>query len=236
MRKFIRKIIGTNNLQKNLQTIINAQLFQGTIENSEWLKNKSFTPGGWAMDNAGLTTLFHILNHIKPENILEFGLGQSSKIVHQYANFYENTKAITIEHDSEWIDFFCNGLPKNFRTNIKQIDKEMVKYNGFDTLSYRDIAETVANEKYDLIIVDGPFGSKNYSRSQIIKIAKNNLRKNFCIFMDDSERIGEQETIKEICKVLEEQKIEFLIKEYVGEKNRHTIICSKDMKFLTSLR
>jgi hypothetical protein len=78
--KFVRRLAGTSgldDLHDKIQTLVNAQFFRGTIEDCEWLKYRSFSPGGWAMDNAALYTLFRILNDVKPKNILEFGLGQS---------------------------------------------------------------------------------------------------------------------------------------------------------------
>jgi hypothetical protein len=89
--------------------------------------------------------------------------------------------------------------------------------------------------EYDLIIVDGPFGSEHYSRSQIINFVKGSLSKQFCIFMDDAERKGEKETITMVCKTLNDRKIRYLLKNYIGEKNHHVIICSNDLTFLTSL-
>lgn len=203
--KFVRRLAGTSgldDLHDKIQTLVNAQFFRGTIEDCEWLKYISFAPGGWAMDNAALYTLFRILNDVKPKNILEFGLGQSSKMVHQYAEFSGNVKALTIEHDKDWINFFCSGIPKDMKMNIKQLEKEVVKFNDFETLSYKDISEITRLEIYDLVIVDGPFGSDHYSRSQSIEIVKNNLSKRFCIFFDDSEREGEKETINTVCKIL----------------------------------
>jgi hypothetical protein len=230
------KLVDDIGIAKDLQKLMNAQLFRGIIEDCEWLKYKSFAPGGWAMDNAALYTIFRILNDVKPNNILEFGLGQSSKMVHQYATFSQNTTALTIEHDHDWIKFFCSGIPKYINVNIKQFDKQIVKYNGFETLSYKNIEGIFIEKEYDFIIVDGPFGSEHFSRSQIIDIVKNGLPKQFCIFLDDSERNGESETIEAICKILNDSGILFLKADYVGEKNQHTIICSEDLKFLTSLK
>jgi hypothetical protein len=227
--KLIRKIIGTGE-------IIDAQLFRGVIEDCEWIKHKSFAPGGWAMDNAALYTLFRILNDVRPKNVLEFGLGQSSKMVHQYATFIEDTKALTIEHDDEWINFCCKSIQKDINMNIQHIDEEIVVYNGVETLSYKNIDEITNVGGYDLIIVDGPFGSPRYSRSQIINIVSGNLPKQFCILMDDSNRKGEKETIKAICKIFEDKKTNYFIKEYASGKKSHTVICSDDLKFLKTLR
>jgi hypothetical protein len=231
----MRKILGIESLDKKIQTVVNAQFFEGTIKDCNWLKYKSFSPGNWAMDNAALYTLFRVLNNMKPKNILEFGLGQSSKLVHQYAAFFEDTKAETIEHNNDWIGFFCNDFPEDIKINVKQIDEEIINFNGYETLSYKNI-DNIIKGRYDLIIVDGPFGRKHYSRSQSIGVIKDNLEERFCIFFDDSERTGEKETIHMICKILKDKKIKYMTKDYIGEGNQHTIICSEDLKFLTSLR
>jgi hypothetical protein len=54
--------------------------------------------------------------------------------------------------------------------------------------------------------------------------------------MDDTEREGEKETLGMLCKLLQDMNIRFLRKNYIGEKNSHTIICSDNFKFLLSLR
>jgi hypothetical protein len=226
------------NINKNIQTLVNAQLFAGAIKDCNWLKYKSFSPGGWAMDNAALYTLFRIFNKMKPKNILEFGLGESSKLVHQYATFFEDIKAETIENDNDWINFFRNDFPEDIEIHVKQFDKEIVNFNGYETFSYKNIDEIIMGGAgwHDLIIVDGPLGSKHYSRSQSVGVVKNNLGERFCIFFDDSQRIGEKETIHIICNILDDKKIKYYTKNYIGEEKQHTIICTADLKFLTSLR
>ena len=83
-----------------------ANLFRDTIQDSEWLRYKNFSPGGWAVDYGVLYTLYRVLNDMKPKNIIEFGLGQSSKMFHQYGAYYRDTKIITCEHNNDWISFF----------------------------------------------------------------------------------------------------------------------------------
>jgi hypothetical protein len=206
----------------------NKKLLKEAIENCDWLKYKSFKPGFWAMDDAALYTLLSILERVKPKNILEFGMGQSSKMVHQYARFSENVTAVTIEDNYEFAEDFCKNMPEDLKINAKYFDTEIVKVNGFKTLTYKNIDDIWGKGGYDLIIVDGPFGSKHYSRSQIIDIVKYGLPEQFCIFMDDTERNGEKETVKEICRELREKGIKHLIKENRGLRKRHTTICSAD--------
>ena len=66
-----------------LEEIHKAEIFSSTIADSEWLKFKSFSPGGWAADYGLLYTLYRVLNGMRPQNVLEFGLGQSSKMIHR---------------------------------------------------------------------------------------------------------------------------------------------------------
>lgn len=213
--------------------ILKGLIFNNTITDSEWLQYKSFSPGAWAADYGLLYTLYRVLNGMKPQSIIEFGLGQSSKMIHQYAKHY-GAKAITCEHDSKWIDFFRNECNEKYLVNIKSLELETINYKGYETLTYKNILQEFENDKFELILVDGPFGSDHYSRPQIVDLAKNNLHSRFCIIIDDCERQGEQETTKEVLEVLKEQGVECCFTTYSASK-RHTLICSSDLKFLTSL-
>lgn len=248
IKRFIRKQLGINQLIENQNQIkkelnsisrkedelLKAMIFNNTIANSKWMKFKSFSPGGWAVDYAFLYTLYRVLNDVHPKSILEFGLGQSSKLIHQYADFYEDVHAITCEHDPEWISFFKRSIYEEYKISIQNIELEQVNYNSEVTLSYKDINIVFEDKKFDLIVVDAPFGSPRYSRSQILDLAKNNLADSFCIIIDDYDRVGEQETAKELMNLLDKAEIKYESKVYSGSK-QHILICDYSSKFLTSL-
>lgn len=247
MRKFwhfilehllINKILENQEKFFRLQTvllteILYAQRFNNTIMDSHWLKYRNFSPGGWAVDYGLLYSLYKVLNDIKPKHILEFGLGQSSKMIHQYANYYQ-VGAITCEHDDQWISSFNEGRDGDYNITIQKMELETIMYKGMETLTYKDIDIIVDEKKFDFILVDGPRGSKHFSRSQIVDIVRNNLLPSFCIIIDDAERVGEQETIQEVISVLESSGIQYCRREYSASK-KHMLICSPDYKFLTSL-
>lgn len=230
----IRAILESQNLQNRMaQESLAAITFSNTIQNSEWLKYKSFYPGRWAVEYTFLLTLFRIFEHHKFTNLLEFGLGQTSRMVHQYAGFY-NVPAITVEHDDEWIEFTRKDTHNAYPINVKILPLEMVDYNGYKTRTYQGVKAAFENQKFDFILVDGPFGSEHYSRSQIIQLAENNLAETFCIIIDDCNRIGEQETVAEVENVLKSNSIKYAINKYYGLSD-YVVICSENLKFLTSL-
>lgn len=216
------------------QETLKANLFRDTIQDSEWLRYKSFSPGGWAVDYGVLYTLFRVLNDMKPKNIIEFGLGQSSRLLHQYGAYYKNVKVVTCEHSFEWIDFFKAEINDKYPIDINLLGLENRNYNGVETLVYKGLADACKGEKYDMIMVDGPYGSDRYSRSQLIDLVQENLAERFCIIMDDYGRSGEQETVEEVMKVLDEKQSPYLRAVYESSK-QHCLICSKDLGFLTTL-
>ena len=86
-----------------------AQIYNSTIQNSNWLEDKSVSPGRWAVGYNYLYVLYRILDDIRPSHILELGLGQSTKIIGQYAAFCglpEQIEHVVVEHDDEWKQFF----------------------------------------------------------------------------------------------------------------------------------
>lgn len=220
-------------LKSTQHEILKGMIFNNTISDSEWLKYKSFSPGEWAADYGLLYTLYRVLNGMKPKNILEFGLGQSSKMLHQYRIFY-NTNVLTCEHDENWIDFFMKEKIGQYDLNIKKMELETISYKGYETLTYKNCVQELGGAKFDLIIVDGPFGRPHYSRPQIIEVIKNNLSESFCIVIDDTHRSGESETAIEVQTVMESMGKKYISHTYSSSK-KHTLICSEDLYFLTSL-
>jgi 16S rRNA G966 N2-methylase RsmD len=223
----------TDFITKQQQELLMTQKYHDTIANYEWLKYKGISPGGWAVDYAFCYTLARTLNAMHPQSILECGLGQSSRIIHQYAAFY-HVNAITCEHDQTWIDFIKKEFGNNYPLKIWKTELEEIEFKGQKTLTYHNIQEIFKGKRFELILIDGPFGSPHYSRSQAIELCKNNLSDRFCVIIDDTERDGEKETIDEIKKVLTEKSVDFATTVYSSTKS-HTLLCSKDLFFLTSL-
>lgn len=244
----VRKLLGTDKLlilqhrtnneiaQQNrlITEIYYANLFNSVISGSRWLKDQSFAPGRWAVDFAFLYTLFRILNEVKPKKIVEFGLGQTTRMISQYCDF-SSAKAYTFEDNLNWVNFFLQSFTLSEKCELCLADLYESNYNGYDVINFKcDIAEKTGKD-IELILLDGPQGSPRYSRIQILTLLPDHIKQeNFCILIDDYQRIGEQDTAKEVIDLLKERNIKYLTKNYKGQKE-HLIICSQNNNFLTSI-
>lgn len=107
-----------------------AAIFNNTIYNSSWLKDRSFSPGRWAVGYQFLYVMYRILNEVKPKSILELGLGQSTRMIAQYVRASSDVNHYVVEHDPGWIEFFSNNFAVPESTTIVQLPWDFRPYNG----------------------------------------------------------------------------------------------------------
>jgi hypothetical protein len=222
------------NSDKKLDEIYWASVFNSAIKDSYWLEIASFNPGRWAAGFPMLYILFRVYNDAKPKSILEFGLGESSKLLYQYGEHHEGVEYQIIDHNEDWVSFFSSQI-FDIKKKVLLLNLEKGDIQGFEVTQYQNLIPIIRHRKYDLIIVDGPYGSIHHSRPQVVEIAKNKLlADDFIIIVDDCERNGEQETLARLIEVLKNNQITFFQGYYTGIKQT-CIICSKNYQFLTSL-
>ncbi|WP_458458098.1 hypothetical protein [Pseudobutyrivibrio sp.] len=117
LEKKIQKIYRMNN------EIFYSIKFHDSIKGSFIPESLSLSLSGGAIDYSGAYVLFRILNDFRPKNILELGLGQSTKIISCYVKGNDDEISHRcVEHDNSWIDFFS-------RSNSIANDTEIVKLN-----------------------------------------------------------------------------------------------------------
>ena len=213
-----------------------ADLLHDSIVNSSWLKDKTFSLFGWAANYSFIYTLFRILDKASPKNILEMGLGQTTRLTSQYVAFGNNDAKLNVcEHDQNWIDIYRNELPKSDNIQLNHFELEYFDFDGKQNDKYKDMPKVVGDKKFDLIIVDGPVGGgKNLPRSNVIDLIPNNLAEDFVIIIDDTERDGEQRTIRKIKEKLNECNIKYSISERRALKGQ-TLITSVSRDFVKFL-
>lgn len=205
-----------------------ANIYHDSIRGKDYLERLPLNIGRWAGNYSFFYVLNRILNDYKPQTILEMGLGESTKFVMAYLdNELKETKHIVIEQDENWKNSFLNLFPKSKNTEIKVYPFHKVTVKGFNTNSYQNLADDIT-EKFDLYIIDGPFGSINYSRYDIINLARNFEKEDeFIIVLDDYNRQGEKETANDLFKLLSEKGIKYYNTSYSGVKSVLVIATEK---------
>src|SRR5690606_21955834 len=84
-----------------------ANVYHDSIRGKEWLQNLPLNIGRWA----GNYTFFYVLNRVltdcKPNNIIEFGLVESSKFISTFLdNYLIQSSHLVIEQNREWYKNF----------------------------------------------------------------------------------------------------------------------------------
>ena len=222
-------------LRREAQESIMAHVFRDSITDVDWIRKKSFSPHGAAANYSFLYILFRILNDINPQNILELGMGQTSKLTAQYIA-YKNSKARLhlVEHDLTWVDIFRNEVELSDRVIIYVLEMIQKKIQGYESNVYRDLPSRANDQKFDVIINDGPHGSEHYSRAGILDLLEHNLTNKFVIVSDDYNWKSVQETVSEIMRRLHQMRIPFDHTVYNGVKTQ-SVIYSPQYSFLKTL-
>lgn len=245
IKKNINDILTAINTSKDIlreskninKEILWAETFNNTISDSNWLKDKSFSPGRWAVGYQYLYAAYRILNAVKPKKILELGLGQSTKLLSQYAKTNKEVKHIVVEHDQEWIDFYKKENEVAENTEILKLEREYRKYKNDDkVLAFKNFKEILQGQKFDFISIDAPLGAnaKIYARVDVLEILPECLEEDFVMVIDDYNRKGEKNTVNEIERILKEHNISYCKGIYYGEKEC-MVISSKKLKFVCSM-
>lgn len=223
--------------QRNTEEIIWAEIFNNTISNSEWLKNQSFSAGRWAVGYPYLYVVYRILNEVRPKNLLELGLGQSTRLIGQYAASNKEVQHTVVEHDPAWIQFFEQDFPLATNSEIVLLEREYRTFREDDhVLAFKNFKETFSGRKFDFISIDAPLGSEAivYARVDILDLLPDVLADSFIIIMDDFNRQGEKNTVAVLEEILQKNEIAYEKGIYSGKKDC-IVICSKNLKYVKSM-
>ncbi|MBD3192463.1 MAG: hypothetical protein GF308_17620 [Candidatus Heimdallarchaeota archaeon] len=192
-------------------------------------------PDNHAANASFLYFLFKVFQIIKPKRILELGSGQSTNFTSRYLQENEEAKALILENNEDWYQQF----------KPKLIDSPRLRYLFAPLLELKvgrrtcqwystDILEK-EKTTYDLLIIDGPVGTLNFSRLGIVKYLPKVIDPaDFLIIFDDAQRKGEKDTIKVVKKKLRKKEIPFEQFTIYGLK-KQTCISSPDKGFLNTI-
>jgi hypothetical protein len=212
-----------------------AHIYHDSIKGKKWLDELGLNIGRWAGSYAFFYILNRILSDYNPKNILELGLGESSKFISSFLTheLLESTHHI-IEQDAVWKDVFESKNLLSERSSIEIIPIEQIKFKNKTSIRYEDLSSK-KELNYDLYLIDGPYGSRYYSRYDIVDLLSSKTKEDdFIIIMDDCERFGEYQTFKNLLKLLQTKGVEHDYRIYRGLKDIGVIGTNK-YKFVTTL-
>lgn len=229
-------------LQRTINEIEWSQVFRDTIKESKWFQRQQISPGRWAVGYPFLYVLYRVLDSEKPIKILEMGLGQSTRMIAQYAASDTAVNHLVLEESREFMESFLGERSEDELTNtsIVIIGTELVQYkqsiDPVKAYNARELEKAVGNNRFDFICIDAPSCRKEdkYHRIDILRLIPDFISEKFVIMMDDAERDGEKNTEKEIDNKLEENGIRYYKRKYSGKKDV-LLWCSEENRYLCTL-
>ena len=240
MIKRIKTIIQENRIyHKKTRLMLQEQewanVYHDSIRGFEAIERLPLNIGRWAGGYGFFYVLHRILQDYKPQTILEFGLGESSKFISTSITHYlSQTEHQIIEENEEWLSAFKGRFQLANSSSVAICPLQDKVVNGFSSKHYSDF-KSVVDKAYNLYVVDGPFGSPRYSRYDIMHaVSCLNKDNDFIIMFDDCNRVGEQDTLGDLLDYFKSKDIEIHYANYKGQKT-FAVIASKKYKFVTTM-
>lgn len=237
LRGWVNAFLGFNGqkLEPAIEELKWGQKYQILTAHSEWL-SKGVCPGGYAVGYPFLCMEYRILDEIRPNYILELGLGQSTKLTSSYMQYAKGSDKFhcVVEHDPDYLAFMKRSIDFD-HSHVELIPLAEQVYKDETVTVYGEFKNRIPMHPYDFILIDGPFGSEGkYSRIEILSIVPEMLAKDFVIMMDDHDREGEQNTCRELLEILDGHGIPYKTSSYRAEKEVR-VIASQSLSFVCSM-
>jgi len=180
------------------------KIFQGIVhrELDRLGIDRAFYPVRSAATYSYLYLLIRICTSLPVGRVLELGCGQSTLLLDELCRHRE-LHVTSLEHDPDWASMVGGQCE---RVSLEQVPLARRELLGRSSEVYDfDPGE----ERFDLLLVDGPKGSKRNSRRGALPFIEGALADEFIIVFDDAERRGELDTIGETLQRLDERGVDY---------------------------
>lgn len=161
----------------------------------------------WAASPDLLLTLVHLVRKNRPKLIVELGSGISTLVMAKAA--VGRAKIVSIDHSEEFAQKTREMLNEHGVKNV-EIRVAPLKSNASGTQWY-DLTLLKNLKNIDLLVIDGPPGSKNpKARQPAFKEFETKLSPKAVIVIDDVNREGERELAEMFAKAFPKKNLEIL--------------------------
>lgn len=210
-RRSLHKLIKANKLEfygggdATIQEIRARHLFEIAARSTGWCPSSIYPIGG--ASGALLSyILLRVLEEFPFTNALELGAGHSTRMLDAWSK-EKGTFACTLEHDEAWASRM-SSLCVSENSRILYRPLEDVHLEGRHCRWYSKAKAELDGKKHDLLIVDGPVGTKRFSRIGVSSIIPEVLSTDWLIIWDDIDRPGDLESFALVIRLLRERGIE----------------------------
>ena len=151
----------------------------------------------WAASPDLLLTIAELVRTRKPRLVVELGSGVSTLIVAKAGA----RKVISIDNSAEFAmktrEMLKTHKVRGVEVRVAPLKSHASGVDWYDTAKLKDL------KKIDMLIIDGPPGSKNPdARKPALKELLAKLSPNVVVVIDDVNRIGERQMAEEFAKAL----------------------------------
>jgi len=173
-----------------------------------WIPTALF-PGGGATDHKLLYVLGRALGEFRFHSILECGAGETTKLLDAFAR-HSGHRVTTLEHDRDWVQRACaRGLADTHSVLhcplVPYEDSLVGSYIWYDTAQ----ASSQLADRFDLFVVDGPGGTRRFSRFGITRFFPTRAADDWLLLWDDMERVGDLESFAALLRQLRAAGVDF---------------------------
>ena len=180
---------------------------------TDWLDNPPVSSPGGTASYSLLYVLLSLLRSGDFTHILEFGVGQSSKLISAYVTGTPGATSMHVEHDKEWLDRAVPCSP-----GIQRVHAPLIKTKVFDK-EVQWYSMERPESQFDLLLVDGPPAlsrGMRFNRHGILNWIPEVLADDFVLIFDDAARIGERKATAAVKRILSETGREILSADFTG--------------------
>jgi hypothetical protein len=214
MRDFVQWNV-LNPLEKLGQEQIYQQIFAQQCAN--WNIRNDFYPLGGAAGYSLLYLLARLLTENRFSSILEFGSGQTTILIDRLAR--EGTRHVAYEDDPAWHAVTSARIQ---RCDYRLRPLEQRTIDGIPCATYADGGP----EGFDLMLIDGPLGTPQFSRFGCVEPIRANPQGEFVIVFDDCDRPGEVQTIEFVQRLLTLKGIAYTRRD-LGGRTPHAVLATR---------
>jgi hypothetical protein len=149
-------------------------------------------PLGAAANYSLLYVVLRALTETPASRVLDIGVGQSTRLLNAIAK-WRQVDIVSLESDGRWAALVAQHVSHP----VLHSPLTTRNVHGFNVPCF---ASANITGRFDLIIVDGPEGSRRRSRWGVLEILDQHLSEEFLVIFDDASRSGELDTIKQFVK------------------------------------